>query len=312
MAELAVTAFYEHFFRFGKKADWDTDVGSNIYQPLAIVSEGIKGDIGERKADVMAGKISRLDQHRRQGLKGAQGPFKAYLCTTNSADLMEMAFGKISSLTALFDQATELMLYNFEIDKGPDVHRAINCRPTSAHISSEQDSSGLMIDFSILGQSFVSGTTLTATSKTLYTGPIFQHYELVLTINGTAYYPSAFEITIDHGLDANIFRTSQTRLAMKRGRRNVTGIITVDYNAATKALLDLWQADSQFGFSAKWTNSTASLDLQTSTPGSVGARFTGEVPEFSGEETAVPLKLPFTCQSTAAGDDELKAVCDIT
>lgn len=309
--ELGTTASYETAIQIAKISAWDAAPGSNAYKPYAVPSESVTRSIEERMADVMDGKLSASDQHRRQGKKGAQGQIVHYLRTDCWLELLELCFGKLTSGDPAFDKASELQLFNVEIDKGADIYRAVNCRTASFGITSEQDSGHLTLTQNIIGADCNPGVSaLTSTTAVLPSGQVVQHYELTLSVNGTVVEPVSLEINVDHALDGNIYCNSQIRRAIKRAnKRAVTGVMVLHNNAATKTILQNWHNDTVFGFSAAWSNGGDTLTLETHTPASAGARLLGEVPSFNAGGGVTPIRLPFKCFDKD-GDDEL--ICEIT
>ena len=280
-------------------------MAANAYQPYAVNADSLIREIEEREAQVMHGQISMRDEDRRQGKKGASGSFTAYLRPDNWSKLLELAFGKLNGGNPVLDQPTELQLFNVEIDKVGDIYRAVNCRSSRFTVRSAQDDGHLTLQQEVLGQDMIDNVNLTATSATLPVAPIVQHYESALAINGTVVEPISFEISVDHVLDGNIYRNSQTRRAMKRGRRRVTGTFELDNNATTKAILATWHNNQPFGWQIVYTNGSDVLTFQSHTPASAGARLLGDVPDFQAGNGTNNVRLPFKGVSTNAGDDEL-------
>ncbi len=308
--EIGSTAPYEIAIRVAEISAWDGSPAANAYKPYAIPSETLTRELENREADVMDGMLSARRTNRRQGKKGATGQITHYLRPDCWLALLRMAFGAEATGNPALSQASELQLFNIEIDKGPDIYRAINCRVSRFTLGSEQNAGHLTLVKDIVGADLVPGQSFTATTATLPVGPLIQHYELALLIDGAAVEPISVEFEVNHNLDTDMYRNSQIRRAMKRAnKRMVTGAFVLDYNVATKDILAKWHADQEFGFSASWTNGDDVLTLASHTPASAGAQLLGDVPTFNAGGGVTPVRLPFKCYAGAAGDDEL--VCTI-
>ncbi len=309
MAELGVTAPYEIALRIAEVGAWDGAPASNAYQPYAVMSESMTRNVEERDADVMDGLISMRDVNRRQGKKSAEGSITCYLRPNTWLALLKFCFGALSGGNPAFVQGSELQLFHVEVDKGAGNFRFSNCRVARWTLRSTQDDGHLTLTMEVVGSDGTPGIALTATTATLATGPIIQHYELAAAINGTTVEPKSFEVSVDHNLNTNIYRNSQVRRALKRGgKRRISGVFELDNNTANLALLTDWQNDTPFGWQCVWTNGDDTLTLKSHTPASAGARFLGEVPTTNAGDAEVPLRLPFKGVASATSDDELVCV----
>ncbi len=80
-------------------------------------------------------------------------------------------------------------------------------------------------------------------------------------IGGASVQVKAFKLSIANKLDESVFRCSRTRLALPVvGKREVSGELTLDWNAATRAsVLAVWRDDAYALFQATFTNGLSTV-----------------------------------------------------
>jgi len=298
MAELATSQGYKTVVQAGNQTVWGTVVPATVR--FDVIEETFRQEIASKIVPGADGQKSQRANRRRLGVASANGGFKTGVFADQTNKILEMAFGNVVSAGAFNFPVGDGILYTFEIDKAGVTTvgqmNSIDNRVNRAVFSSSQDQQDLTATYEFLG-SAMSGSIAVTPGISSPTGVVLQHYELVLTINGTAYFPRSVEVTIDHALVDDVYRTSRGRLAIPAGRRVVKGVFELDWSDTTKALYSSFLNDTDFGFDLTWTNGTNSLTLKTHTPASAGAKFDGETPTGDPQNFTLPLRLPFTCYS---------------
>ncbi len=315
MAELVTSPGYKGRLAFGQQgssAAWDG--ADSVAGILAeFTSEDIKPDVKTNYTPGACGHISQSIRRRRLGTKGGMGGFKLGLCHDQAIALFEAILGKNTSGTITLDKTTELPCYTAFVDKdygvsSADTFKMNNARVKRAVLSSSQNDQSVMLALELLGSTVSIGATFPSSGFTAPAEVIFQHYELALTMGGATQKPVSVELTFDNALVEDVFRNSRDRLAAPRGRRIISGVVELDWNASAKALYDLWQADTAFTFSMVLTlvGTTKTVTIASA---SSGCKFDGEAPAIDAENYTNTVKFPFTFYAVAAGgDDEVSVV----
>jgi len=312
MAETQTAPGYKARLAFGEQGTSGAFDGADATAGvlLEIVDEDFKPDIRTNYLPGAVGHISQSSIRRRLGTKGGTGTLRVGCVYDQLDELLKAIMGKVSSGTYSFDKTVELPCNTVFVDKdfggSGDTFKLNNARVQRAVFSSSQDDPHFMLALSLLGSTLAGGATFPSSGFSAPTGLIPQHYECTLSMGGVAQKPKSVEVTIDHQLVEDVYRNSRDRLAIPRGRRLVTGVVELDWNALSKALVDLWLADTAFTFQWQFTIGANTITFNSA---SNGCKFDGDVPNISAENFANTVRLPFTFYSVAAGgDDELTVV----
>ncbi len=275
---------------------------------LYLADEGFSDEREYKQVPGATGQPAQaVKTRRRAGKIMPSGSFRTGLTADRANLLMEMVFGKIATNTSSFDNAAALPGYSVAINKaGVSTMIARNFRSNRASFGSNDGDGDLMLSvegflthLETSGMTYPTGVAAPATD-------VFQHWESVLTIAGTAYKFKSIEFTIDHDIQGDVFRNMQTRIALPKGMRKVTALLEVDWSTTGKALYDLWLANTYFTTSLAYTSSAKSMTFASAASGAV---FIGETPKISQSEMKVPLRLPIQfCATNTAQDDELTCV----
>lgn len=310
MAELLTSQGYKTVVQVGNQTLWGTPVAATTR--FDVMEETFRQEITSKIVPGADGQKSQRANRRRLGVASANGGFKTAIFADQIDKVLEMAFGKVGSVGTFNFPEGDGILFSFEIDKAGVTTvgqmQSLDNRINRAVFASSQDQQDLTVTYEFLGSAMNGSITMTPAIASP-TGVVLQHYELVLSINGTTYFPRSVELTINHALVDDVYRTSRGRLAIPAGRRVVSGVFELDWSETTKTLYSSFLNDTDFGFSLTWTNGANSLVLKTHTPASAGAKFDGETPTGDPENFTLPLRLPFTCYSNdVLGTDDLTGV----
>lgn len=271
---------------------------------LYLAEEGFSDTIEYKQVPGSTGYPAKMKTRRRAGKIMPSGSFRTGLNADRANLLMEMVFGKIASNVSSFDNAAIIPGYHVAIDKaGVATMMAKNFRANRSVISSNDNDGDLMLNVDGICSHLLDSSITYPTGVAYPATDVFQHWEAVLTIAGTAYKFKSVELTIDHDLQADVFRNMQNRIAIPKGKRSVMAMLEVDWSTTGKALYDLWKANTYFTASLAYTSSSKSMTFASAANGAV---FYGETPKISENEMKVPLRLPIEfCATNTAQDDEL-------
>lgn len=309
--ELVTSQGVNTVVRTWKQAAWDTLTKTTCYD-LQIIDESFSDNQDTRFAPGADGTLSILPSRSRQGVKLPGGSLRCP-CEPLALEIllaMLMHHNPAGGVYNLSDTSDDLP-YVIQVKKsGVNTVQFGNCRLASGALSSSQANRDLMFEGNFIpALAALDATLQDYSSGKTPTLPIFQHEDLVLTVAGSEVKPVSLAFSIDHGLDPSVIRNSQTRLAIPKGRRAVTGVMELDWNAASKALYsDYKLAGDPFKLSAVWTMviGSATYTLSITTPTSEATcLFTGGLPPSSADAQSQTITMPFMCGRTAATADDI-------
>lgn len=288
---------YKGQLGLGKETTPGTPVAPTVF--LAFESETFKNEIERAESAGIAGTRGRSKLRSTQTKKRPGGGF--VLSGTKVEELpllLELAFGTFSGgslgSTAL---AEALPSFTVEIDKVARRATYAGCKMGLLRLASSSGDQLLKLEAeNIVAMSEAISADAATTPVYTETQRPLVHKDATLTVDTEELHIEEVSLEIENTLDDDLFRNSQTRLAVPELDRRVGGAITSSWNADayTHALAKFYSGTTA-AVVVSWTDGTRTLSVSLPY-----CYFTGETPSIPGREV-MTLSLPFEAKDSADG-----------
>ena len=204
---------------------------------------GIDGTRSRAKTRSAATTLDPRGGFNINGVKGAHLP-----------TLLELALGCYGSGSG--SDADLLPTFTTVVKKGPKYGVWAGCKMSKLELSSSQDDQALKAAIEAVAASLTVGSSSDLGTPSYSSEIPLTHCRSTFTIGGTAVRAKSHTLTLVNKLDEEVFRNSQTRLAIpETGEREVTGQVELDWSTANyAATMELWRAGTYAEFRAVYTN----------------------------------------------------------
>ncbi len=168
--------------------------------------------------------------------------------------LIELLLGNYGSGTGYLGDA--LPTFTTVVKKTPKYDVYAGCKMLSGIFESSQDAQALKASFEALAMSLTEGTAPSFGTPTYVNEIPLTHVRGTFTVGSTAVNVQSSKLSIVNKIADNIYRNSQTRLAVPEiGEREVSGELALDWNAANyTALMTPWRSGTYAEYRAEYTN----------------------------------------------------------
>lgn len=212
--------------------------------------------------------------------------------------ILELLLGNYASGTGYLGDT--LPSFTAVVHKPPRYDVYAGCKLSSGRFEAGQEAQGLKFTAELIAMALTEGDSDDLGTPS-YAGEVpLTFARSTFSVAGSAVRVKDFNLTVANALDDQVYRNSQTRLALpENDERAVNGELTVDWNAANyTAFMARWRAAAYAEFRAEFTNGVYVVTFVCP-----NCRFPTERGKISGKEgIEMPVKLE--ARSSAPGESD--------
>jgi len=269
---------------------------------FAFSSETMGQAIDREESEGIAGTRGRAKLRSVQTLKKPGGGFSVEgLKAENLPLLLELGLGAFSGSVLGSGTLTEtLSSFTVVVYKNVKKFTYAGCKIGRLRFSSSKSAQLLKLDVEdIVAMTGTPDDKGALAPSYLETQRPLVHRDSILKIDSTPTPVEELTFEIENTLDAELFRNSQTRLAVPEEDRKVSGNLVVSWNTATYASgLAKFLSGETAEVEGYWTDGTNTLKVIFPY-----VYFTGETPKVGGRGV-MTLPLPFEAKDAADGAND--------
>ena len=282
----------------------ETDLGDAVTPPtlfLEFESETFDEERNWFEGKGIDGTRSKSKNRETETTLDPKGGF--VLDGLKGADLdliLELLLGNYASGTGYLGDS--LPSFTTVACKPPRYDVYAGCKMTSGRFEAGQDAQGLKFTAEVVAMSLAEGDSGDLDTPSYNDEIPLTFAGATFAVGETAVRVKDFNFTVANAIDDQVYRNSQTRLALpENDERDVSGELTVDWNAANyTAFMAKWRASTYAEFRAEFTNGVYVVTFVCP-----NCRFPSERGKIAGKE-GIEMPVRLLARASAPGQaDEL-------
>ena len=217
--------------------------------------------------------------------------------------ILQLLLGSYSSGTGYLGD--ELNSFTVVVNKPPNYDVYAGCKMASGRFEASQDAQALKFTSEIAAMTLVEGNAASLGTPSYANEIPMTFRRATFSVAGSPVYAKSFNLTVANALDTEVYRNSQTRIAIpENDERDVSGELAIDWNTANyTAFMDRWRAPSYAEFQAEFTNGVYNLTFVCP-----NCRYPSERGKIA-DKGLIDMPVKFVARASATGQqDELQVL----